>query len=156
MAKKDRLGDRFQKDVQDAMHDLMDNRRVCMPVRLYDPKSARGKYLPEQPADFIVSSKTGAHMIEVKASEVHDSLRSCLDMVETHQAAALRVWKMVGQPSWVLFYSQPKFTLELWDGEVAGQSRATGKKLPKEGKEGGPLVVRRDTLTDLLFNLFTK
>ena len=156
MAKKDKLGDRFQKDVQDAMHDLMDNHRVCMPVRLYDTKSARGKYLPEQPADFIAASMTGGHLIEVKASEVHDSLRTCLDMVETHQAAALRVWRMMGQPSWVLFYSQPQFTLELWDGEVAGRCRATGDKLPKEGEEGGPLVVRRDTLKDLLFNLFSK
>jgi hypothetical protein len=77
-------------------------------------------------------------------------------MLEPHQAASLRIWAMTGQPSWVLFYGQPEFRLELYKGEVAGKCRATGSKLPTDGEEGGPIVVGRDTLTDLLYNILTK
>lgn len=154
--KKNKIGDDFQNDVQAALQGLV-AKKVCMPVRLYDTKAARGKFLPPQPGDFIVASQLGGHLLEVKASEVHSSLRQCLAaMLEPHQAAAARIWAMMGQPSWVLFYSQPEFRLELYQGKVAGECYASKQPLPKEGEEGGPLVVRRDTLTDLLFNMLTK
>ena len=155
MARKNKVGDDFQNDVGSALQTLMEQ-KYCMPVRLHDTKAARGKFLPEQPGDFIVASGNGGHLIEVKASEVHTTFRSCLSMLEFHQAASLRIWALMGQPSWVLFYSQPEFRLELYRGVVAGECRATNTKLPKEGEKGGPLVVKRDMLTDLLFNVLTK
>jgi hypothetical protein len=152
-AVKNKIGAQFEKDTQDVLDTLAGKTRLSY-VRLYDTKSAQGKFLPEQPGDFIVAAE-GGHLLECKASEKHGSLRACLaDNVSTQQAAAHRLWSRTGNPCWFLFNSLPTGQVELWEGQVVGECRALGKRLPKEGKDGGPLVVSRETLQDLLYNTF--
>ena len=147
-------------EVERDTHDLLEGlacRFKLTYVRLYDTKSARGAFLPEQPGDFIVQALGFGHLLECKASEEHNSLRSCLaDNVSTQQAAAHRLWFRAGGPCWFLFNSLTTHSIEMWGGKVVGECRAKGKKLPAEGDEDGPLVLSRDTLQDLLYNTFIK
>lgn len=146
------IGKRFEADIKAALDELQ-SRFPIYAHRLYDTHSARGNFLPSQPGDWIIASPTGGHLLEAKASEIYDSLRSCLSShVEADQAAAHRLWSRTGQPSWFLFYSERTFNLELWEGLVVGECRARGKVLPREGQPGAPLTVSRNTLTDLLYN----
>lgn len=150
MVKDTKFGAEFEKLTQDTLEYL----KAVSPlsyVRLYDTKSARGKFLPKQPGDFIVASPNGGHLLECKASKEHSSLRSCLaSNVEEHQAAAHRLWARAGQPCWFLFQSVMTSELELWPGLIVGEARAKGTRLKKEDA----LVVGIDMLTDLLFNTF--
>ena len=153
--KESKIGSDFEREVQDVL-ELQSTLTRLTYVRLYDTKSARGKFLPEQPGDFIVAAD-GGHLLECKASEKHTSLRSCLaDNVSTQQAASHRLWARTGNPCWFVFYSLTTQSLELWEGGVVGLHRAKGTTLPAEGEEGGPLIVSRATLADLLFNTFFK
>jgi hypothetical protein len=149
---KDKIGAAFEQDVRDVLEGFSLKFPLTY-VRLYDTKSARGKFLPEQPGDYIVASPNGGHLLECKASEEHSSLRSCLAAnVSTQQAAAHRLWERTGQPCWFLFNSVRSFELELWKGGVVGRCRAKGLMLPKPGQPNSALTVSRDTLEDLLYN----
>lgn len=155
MPKSTKFGSDFERDTQDILENLSARFKLTY-VRLYDTKSARGKFLPEQPGDFIVAAK-GVHLLENKASKEHSSLRSCLaDNVSTQQAAAHRLWARTGNPCWFLFYSLEAGKIELWEGEVVGTCRAKGERLPKEGADRGPLVLSRESMTDLMYNLFVR
>jgi hypothetical protein len=150
VAKSTKFGADFERLTQDSLEFLSAKCRLSY-VRLYDTKSARGMFLPEQPGDFIVASPNGGHLVECKASEEHTSLSSCLAAnVKEHQAAAHRLWARSGQPCWFLFHSVMSSELELWPGLVVGEARAFGHRL----KRDDALVVSLDTLTDLLFNTF--
>jgi hypothetical protein len=150
VAKEAKIGTDFEKLTRETLEYLQGNGRLSY-VRLFDTKSARGKFLPEQPGDFIVASPNGGHLVECKASQEHQSLRSCLsDNVKPHQAAAHRLWARAGQPCWFLFHSVMDSQLELWPGKIVGEARATGTVLKKEDA----LIVSLDTLTDLLYNTF--
>jgi hypothetical protein len=150
MAKDTKFGAEFEGLTQAALEELKCKGPLTY-VRLYDTKSARGKFLPPQPGDFIVASPNGGHLVECKASKEHQSLRSCLSSnVEEHQAAAHRLWARAGQPSWFLFHPVMSSELELWPGKIVGEARAAGKVLKKDDA----LVVGIDMLTDLLYNTF--
>jgi hypothetical protein len=155
-SKEAKLGKDFENDIQAALDKLARIKPISY-VRLYDSKSARGKFLPEQPADFIIASPTGGHLLEAKASREYTSLRSCLsDHVSTGQAAGHRLWAMTGQPCWFVFYSVTTEEVEWWRGEIVGAARAKGVVLPKEGEDDGPIVISKDSLEDLLYCALTK
>jgi hypothetical protein len=150
MVKSTKFGADFERTTQDCLQGLMAIHRLYY-LRLYDTKSSRGMYLPEQPGDFIVSSPNGGHLLECKASEEHTSLSSCLsDNVGTHQAAAHRLWHRSGQLCWILFYSVRSSEIELWPGELVGEARALGKRIHKEDAT----TVGADKLTSLLYSTF--
>ena len=150
VAKKDKIGKAFEGDVRSALEVLTNTCKLSY-VRLYDTTSARGKYLPEQPGDFIISAKGRGHLLECKASEKYASLRSCLaDNVKEHQAAAHRLWHRSGSPCWFLFQSVRTNELEMWPGLIVGEARAKGLRLHREDA----LVVGVDKLVDLLFITF--
>ena len=150
MPKDTKFGAEFERLTQDSLEHLSARCKLSY-VRLYDTKSARGKFLPRQPGDFIVAARGKGHLVECKASQEHQSLRACLsDNVEIHQAAAHRLWHRAGNPCWFIFHSVMTSEIELWPGLVVGEARAFGKRLNKEDA----LVVRIDMLTDLLYNTF--
>ena len=150
MVKDTKFGAEFERTTQDSLEYLSAKCKLTY-VRLYDTKSARGAYLPQQPGDFIVCALGKGHLVECKASQEHQSLSSCLSSnVEVHQAAAHRLWARAGGPCWFLFHSVMTSEIELWPGLMVGEARAFGDRLRREDA----LVVSIDTLTDLLFNTF--
>ena len=150
MVKDTKFGAEFEGLTQGVLEELKCKCPLTY-IRLYDTKSARGKFLPPQPGDFIVASPNGGHLLECKASKEHQSLRSCLaSNVEAHQAASHRMWARAGQPCWFLFHSVMTSELELWPGLVVGEARAKGAVLNKDNA----LRVGLDMHTDLLFNTF--
>jgi len=149
VGKKD-IGKAFESDVQDILEGLSARHRLTY-LRLYDSHAARGKYLPPVPGDYIVVTLGKARLIELKASEKHQSLRSCLsDHVGTHQAAAHRLWARAGGVSHFLFHSVRTSEVELWDGLTVGECRALGTVLKKEDAR----VVGVERLRDLLLDIF--
>ena len=131
-------GKRFEKDVQACLDRLKETGMLAY-VRLYDTRSAGGNYIPAQPGDFIVSAGGFGHLIEVKASLEHDSLKTGLSsLVPIEQAASHRLWQKSGSPSWFLFKSMASRKIELWDGEHVGEARAGLCKL------GSPEAVSED------------
>jgi len=150
VVKDTKFGADFEKLTQDALNDLASRYKLTF-VRLYDTKSARGKFLPSQPGDFIVAAGGKGHLVECKASREHESLSSCLSSnVEAHQAAAHRLWARAGNPCCFLFHSVMTSEIELWPGLMVGEARAFGTRLDRNEA----LVVGIDMLTDLLFNVF--
>lgn len=147
---KDKLSKQFEEDVQSVLTQM--KRRLWLSfVRLYDTKSARGNFLPEQPGDFIVAAH-GAHLLECKTSEIWDSLAEgkCLDdNVSSEQAAEHRIWAKAGNPCWFLFYSQPVGCIELWRGADVGEAYAKRQLLERPAT-----VVKSSELYDLLLGLF--
>ena len=149
MAKKKDIGTQFQEDVQSTLDTLKRTGRLRY-TRLYDTKSARNRYMPPQPGDFIVASLGYGHLLECKASEVHDSLKDGLkQLVKSHQAAEARLWIRTGNPSWFLFYSQPKQTLEVWMGAEIGEAYVGQRKLQQPY-----LQVSSASLLELMQTLF--
>lgn len=149
MAKKD-IGALFEEDVQIELERFKVKGKLSY-IRLYDTKSARGKFLPAQPGDFIVAAGA-AHLLEVKASRKYRSLAEgqCLqDNVQAVQAAEHRLWARAGNPCWFLFYSLPAGLLELWKGDEVGLAYAKRRKL------GSPEVrVDCNMLSELLQDTF--
>ena len=156
MVKKVDIGTALEQAVRDVFEELSARFKFTY-IRLYDRKSAQGRYIPEQPGDYLAAAKGQCHLVELKASEKHSSLRSCLsDNVSDFQGAAHRLWNRAGSPSCFIFHSVNTFELEIWDGLVVGECKAFGKVLPKVGEEGGPLVVGYDTLREALYTAFVK
>jgi len=146
-----KIGAEFETDVQDEF-DRLARTKALRYVRLYDTKSA-GRFLPKQPADFIVATPLGGTLLECKASEKYTSLAQCLaDAVEPHQAAAARLWKRTGNMSLFLFYSFVSDKVEAWDGQLIGEHRAAGKRLARDGQiMVYPKTQLRELLERLLF-----
>ena len=154
MSKRTQFGKKFERDFQDILEELSGRFKLSY-VRLYDSHAARGSYLPPAPGDYIAVTLGKARLIELKASEKHQSLRSCLsDNVDLHQAAAHRLWNRAGGVSHFLFYSIRSNEIELWDGLVVGECRAFGNVLPKIGVEGGPQVITADGLRGMALDMF--
>lgn len=130
MAKKD-IGAKFEEVVQSVLDELVKTKQIRY-MRLYDTKSARGAFMPNQPGDFLIAAAGTTRLVECKASEVHESLKAGLSslMPELAQAAHLRLWQEVAAcPSLVLFRSHASQRIEAWDGKYVGKCRAEGKRL---------------------------
>ena len=145
-----KLGKQFEQDTQDLLK-LFSTKYRFYYLRLYDSTSARGQYIPAVPGDFIAVANGVPHLIENKASEKYDSLKSCLSKnVDTGQAAAHRLWHRAGGESWFLFLAHKSQMLEVWNGELVGECRATGKSLPEGGYEMRiPYALFKNGLKDL-------
>jgi len=152
-----KIGAEFEGDVQ-AEFDEMKKRTRLRYVRLYDTKSARGRFMPKQPGDFIVATPLGGTLLECKASDKYLSLSQCLSSaVEEQQAAAARLWSRTGNPSLFLFYSFTSDLVEAWDGNLVGEHRAAGTRLPKAGAiTTANKMHLRSLLDKLLFDGWTQ
>jgi hypothetical protein len=129
---KNNIGDWFQSEFWNRLrkhfeadglvHEFVDTRQAARFVRA-------------QPSDFMVKGSPFGlvHFVEVKASEKHDSLRSCFQMVRDQQCAFARKWCDLGESYTVWFYSEPQNTIEVWDGMTLAVCRAQGTPLPKSG-----------------------
>lgn len=129
---KNSIGDWFQAEFWDRLrkhfeaeglvHEFVDTRQAARFVRA-------------QPSDFMVKATTHSltHFTEVKASEKHDSLRSCFQMVRDQQCAFARKWEGLGERYTFWFYSEPRNMIEVWDGMTLAVCRAEGRPLPQSG-----------------------
>jgi hypothetical protein len=100
-------------------------------VRFYDTKSA-GNFMPSQPADFGVLFNGHYTYIEAKYSAHNDSLRNNFaGGVSDKQLASARLAERAGGSYWVLFYSRPLNTVELWPGGYLRRCRADSKLIDK-------------------------
>jgi len=135
MSVEKKLGKQFESDFQ-AILDVLKTKHRMTYVRLYDTTSAQGKYLPEQPGDYIVSAKGLGYLIECKASNKYRSLKSCLSSaVSTGQAASMRLWHRSQSPCYFIFLDNVGQMIEIWEGNLVGEHRAEGTPLPEDGYE---------------------
>jgi hypothetical protein len=126
---KNNIGDWFQSEFWNRLrkhfeadglvHEFVDTRQAARFVRA-------------QPSDFMVKGMPFGHVhfVEVKASEKHDSLRSCFQMVRDQQCAYARKWQSLGGKYTFWFYSEPRNVIEVWGGDLLAWCRAEGKPLP--------------------------
>ena len=123
------IGKWFEDKVQDTL-ETMRNQKQCTYLRLYDSHSARGKFLPPQPGDFVIAINGSAYMTECKSSVKHSSLRSCVGShVKPEQTALMRLWLSSDNPAFFLFYSAVTEQLEIWDGKSVVTSKVSGTPL---------------------------
>ena len=103
-------------------------------LRLYDSASARGKFLPAQPGDFMVAYSAATFMVECKSSVKYTTLRSCLSShVKDTQVALMRMWIASGNPACFIFYSDVDKHIEIWPGKTVCEAKVSGKPLKKDG-----------------------
>ena len=128
------IGKWFEGQFQDMLEVMRNN--SCdrsSYLRLYDSASARGKFLPPQPGDFIVGYNSTTFMVECKSSMKYTTLRSCLSShVKDAQVALMRMWIALGNPACFIFYSSIDQEIEIWPGARVCEARVSGKPLKKE------------------------
>ena len=98
-----------------------------------DSKAARG-FINSQPSDFIIASeKTGAMLVEAKASEEISSLAKCAKkMLRPSQVGSIIKWNRAGQRSLILFYCEIDGVIEVWDGMHVVSCIRENKKLSQK------------------------
>ena len=134
MAKVD-IGKDFENHVSNTLDALKARKAKIDYIRLYDTRSARLKYLPAQPCDFIIGYANTTSLVECKASLKHKSLRSCLSGAVTDvQAAKAKMWIGTGNYAMFMFHSVLTSKIEVWDGLLVSRCRAESKPLPKDGQ----------------------
>ena len=62
--KKQDVGAEFEQKFQDMCDKLVSQKFISY-VRLYDTKSARVAYMPNQPGDFIVAAGSNGHVVHL-------------------------------------------------------------------------------------------
>lgn len=129
---KNSIGDWFQAEFWDRLRQRFES---CGIVHEFVDTRQAARLVRAQPSDFMVKATpfSHTHFVEVKASEKHDSLRSCFQMVRDQQCAFARKWCDLGESYTVWFYSEPQNTIEVWDGMTLAVCRAQGTPLPKSG-----------------------
>lgn len=144
------LGSWFEAEVQARLKDLKENTPLYF-LRLYDSKSA-GNLMPSQPADFIVTARQGAFLVETKASAKYASLASCLaSNVSKGQAVDHFMWNRSGHPSLFIFCGVSDDVLEVWDGEYVAHCRRKGERMRKSQVR---LRVQATSIDQYLKNFF--
>ncbi len=123
------LGDWFQKEFWKLLLEIRDEMYPAFVHEFVDSKQARAMVRP-QPSDFMAKLPAWSnHYLEVKASEKHDSLRSCFAMVRDTQLSMARDLTKCNCVYTVWFYSEPMNEIEIWDGAELAKNRADGKPL---------------------------
>ena len=142
------LGYWFEDKVRDALKEIQQAKPATF-HRFTDSKAAK-TIVAAQPGDHMLLIPDKAVLIEEKASTKHESVRSCLTMIDTLQIAFHRKWHRAGHPSIVIFYSDLTDRIELWDGTLVAKHRVAGKRM---GINDNPIAVcHLRTLTDTLYN----
>lgn len=130
MAKSDKIGDWFQAELWDRLQLLGKERRLYS-HEFVDTRQA-GRMVRSQPSDFMaITEGSETIFIEAKASEKHDSLRSCFAMVSDHQCSEARKLVKVGCRYMFWFYSEPRNMIEVWNGLPVAEARLAGTPLNK-------------------------
>jgi hypothetical protein len=120
------IGKEFENKVEEALKPLRDKNKLAY-LRLYDTHSA-GNYLPQQPADFIVSAQGFTWLLECKASHKYSSLADGFkELVPVEQAAQYGIWVKQGVNSIVLFYAGSTGIIEAWKGKSITHKRSAIK-----------------------------
>lgn len=118
----------LEQVIQEALVKVSETRKA-MWGRFYDTKSA-GNTLPNQPSDFWLVYRGRAVFIEVKFSEVADSLANVFSKaVSDNQIASSRLAYRAGGSYWVVFYSAQSKQYEVWPGQHLAACRSFGKRL---------------------------
>ncbi len=121
--------------IEEILSELQKKKKLAY-LRLYDTKSA-GDYLPQQPADFLITYSGFTTLLEAKFSEVHDSLAQCFsNAAKPNQTASAHIWSRAGAKYFFLFY--PKLSngkVELWDGAYCAHCRANGRRLDRNRRQ---------------------
>ena len=88
---------------------------------------AAGAFVNNAPGDFLVVLEGVPILIECKASNVHETLRSCLaDAVENHQVGTHKLFIRAMGASLFMFYSDATALVEFWPGVAVIAARANG------------------------------
>ena len=137
------------KKLEDEVESYLRSLQTHYPIfvhRLPDSRAA-GNLIADQPSDFLVASKGhGMTLLEVKFSEVHDTLRSCFSgAVSAGQLASARLAHRAGQRYLILFHSSCAKRFELWPGDYCAGQRSLGQPLKLERR-----IVVADSLGPLL------
>lgn len=120
---------RFEEDTATYLSKQAATRPLLV-HRFYDSRSA-GTILPAQPADFLVIHQGIPILVELKSSEVHDSLRACFSSAVTKQQLAQhRIWRRAGARCWFLFYGA-EGRYERWPHYACQEAANTGKPLTR-------------------------
>ncbi len=125
--------------------------------RFPDSHAARGA-LPSQPGDFMLVSKSGATLIEVKTSEVKHSLSQCCNksFIDSAQVGHHFLWDKSGQPSVFIFMSDVNSVMEVWSGRDIVSSIRSKQQLATIASPLYVLHYSEESLRYLLNELATK
>lgn len=122
---------------EDELKDIFTQIKSKFPFdfhRFTDSKSA-GRMVSPQPADFMISFKDDKScnhviIIEAKASEEKESLRSCASShIEPQQIGKHKTWLRSGGRGQFWFYCESTGLVELWDSSHVVEQRSAGKPL---------------------------
>lgn len=124
-----KIGRWFEKNkVKPALDELQERNRLY--YHGFTDTHAAGAYVNNAPGDFLVVLDGVPILIECKASNVHETLRSCLsDAVENHQVGTHKLFMRALGASLFLFYSDATALVEFWPGEAVVAARASGKPI---------------------------
>lgn len=138
MAKRNdcgRVGYEFEDTLKDVFTEI--KRRYKFDFHRFSDTKAAGRYLAPQPGDFLISftddkSSNHAIIVEAKASEEHESLRSCAaSAIRSEQMGKLRAWLRSGGQGQYWFYCESSGVVEVWPGRHVVEARAKSKPLDK-------------------------
>ena len=128
MANSNAIGKKFEKQFEPMMKRIA-NKEKWFFHRFPDSYSSGG-LIPAQPGDYMLTMPGAAVLIELKASEKHDSLVNCLSSaVSEAQCGFHRRWELSGHGSMFLFQSMAKAEIEVWDGSCVIKHRVKGERL---------------------------
>ena len=146
-----KLGAWFEGQTQDRLKWFQENKHLMF-HRFPDSKSA-GNIIAAQPSDYLVGSPLAAWLVEVKASKVHKSLRSCAaNAIRQEQVVKAHLWMRSGLRSVFIFISVTGGVIEVWDGRHVVAQRFEGK--PLNPSKGVLLCCEPAGYTDTLNALF--
>lgn len=164
MSKKDdgRVGRVFEKRLKEVFDTL--KKRLGFDYHRFTDTKAAGRYVGTQPGDFMISftseggdaklAQGGAYVIilEVKASEEKESLRSCAaSHILPAQIGKHKAWLRSGGYAHFWFYCESTGLVELWDSAHVVAQRSDGKPLLVEKRLA---VFDYLTLEEELINYF--
>lgn len=125
------IGKYFEKKTQEALKSLQEKRPLYY-YRFPDATSARNAFTA-QPADHMIAYNGTVLLLEEKASDVHECLKSgASSLIKKKQAAMHTKWLRSGNKSIYLFYSSITGMVDIWDGEYVSKCRVSGKQLDGE------------------------
>lgn len=127
----EKLGAWFEDELKPIFKNMQEHMGLYY-HRFIDSKAA-GNLVADQPADFMLKTKKGAFLIEVKASRRHKSLIGGLSsLMRKEQAVHLRMWDRADGDSLVIFINVPSGHVEIWEGYYVGLHRSKGQRLKED------------------------
>lgn len=135
-ARKKPAGKDWESDFVSIMREIRsEGQHPHRLIRLKDSYDMGGQVTGGSDGDFILLRPVGkAVLLELKTSEVHETLLDNWSLIKKDQLAKHRFWHHLGFTTMFLFRSEPKHRFEFWDGRVVVLAAKN------KGLEAGPFV----------------